>query len=252
MAVRAGHREDLDEIEKRLEELRRRFDMYFQGSPEQRMPPTSNQAAFGGELRRMREDEIRNWNTQDKFRFNQLFARFVSLDRMWARTLKQIEDGTHKRDKFKVQQMKAKAQQPADTQVGKRPDSLDGMDVDVGSFDDDMINSQPPQKPVSGEKSVPRPVTVPPPSRVPAPVNTGGGGGGGGGGGMSDQRLQQLYDVYMKAKQRTGEQSSLTVDALKKQIEKQIPAIKAKHKCENVDFKVVLKDGKAMLKAVPK
>ena len=36
---------------------------------------------------------------------------------------------------------------------------------------------------------------------------------------MSDQRLQQLYDVYMKAKQRTGEQSSLTVDALRKQIE---------------------------------
>lgn len=251
MAVRAGHREDLDEIEKRLDDLRRRFDMYFLGSPEQRMPPTSNQAQLGGELRRRREEDIRTWNTQDKFRFNQLFARFVSLDRMWARTLKQIEDGTHKRDKFKVQQMKAKEQQqqqqqPADTQVGKRPDSLDGMDVDVGSFDDDVINSQSGQRPVN-EKSVPRPVTVSPPSRVPAPVNTGGGGGG-----MSDQRLQQLYDVYMKAKQRTGEQSSLTVDALKKQIEKQIPAIKAKHKCENVDFKVVLKDGKAMLKAVPK
>lgn len=248
MAVRAGHREDLDDLEKRLDELRRRFDMYFQGAPEQRQPPTSNQAKLGGELRRMREDDIRTWNTQDKFRFNQLFARFVSMDRMWARTLKQIEDGTHRRDKFK--QMKAKAeaeaqqqQRPTDTQVGKRPDSIDGMEVDVGSFDDDMISSQPPQRPV-GEKSVPRAVTVPPPNRTPAPVNTGGG--------MSDQRLQQLYDVYMKAKQRTGEQSSLTVDALKKQIEKQIPAIKAKHKCENVDFKVVLKDGKAMLKAVPK
>lgn len=250
MAVRAGHREQLDEIEKRLEELRRRFDMYFLGSPEQRRPPTSNQAQMGGELRRMREDEIRNWNTQDKFRFNQLFARFVSLDRMWARTLKQIEDGTHKRDKFKVAQMMKKVAekqgQPTDAQVGKLPDSLDGMDVDVGSFDDDVIVSQPPQRPVA-EKSVPRAVTVPPPSKpVPAPVATGGGGG------MSDQRLQQLYDVYMKAKQRTGEQSSLTVDALRKQIEKQIPAIKAKHKCESVDFKVVLKDGKAMLKAVPK
>lgn len=247
MAVRAGHREELDEIDKRLEELRRRFDMYFQGAPEQRMPPTSNQAQLGGELRRMREDEIKNWNTQDKFRFNQIFARFVSLDRMWARTLKQIEDGTHKRDKFKVAQMKKRegaANQPSDTQVGQRPsqDSLDGMDVDVGSFDDDVITSQPPQRAV-GDKSVPRPVTVPPPSKQPS---------GAPGNGMSEQRLQQLYDVYMKAKQRTGEQSSLTVDALRKQIEKQIPAIKAKHKCQNVDFKVVLKDGKAMLKAVPK
>src|SRR5687768_10692396 len=99
MAVRAGHKEELDDLEKRLEELRRRFDMYFQGAPEQRMPPSSNQAQLGGELRRRREEDIRNWNTQDKFRFNQIFARYVSLDRMWARTLKQIEDGTHKRDK---------------------------------------------------------------------------------------------------------------------------------------------------------
>src|SRR5688572_9683141 len=256
MAVRAGHREDLDELEKRLDELRRRFDMYFQGAPEQRQPPSSNQAQLGGEMRRMREDEIRNWNTQDKFRFNQLFARFVSLDRMWARTLKQIEDGVYKRDKFKVGQMKkrdAEQQKPADTQVGKRPDSLDGMDVDVGSFDDEnLITSQPPQKPVGAPqpisgigKAVPAPVATGPSRPQPS-------SGGGGGQGMSDQRLKQLYDVYMQAKKRTGESSTLTMEALKKQIEKQIPAIKAKHKCDNVDFKVVLKDGKAMLKAVPK
>ena len=243
MAVRAGHREELNELEKRLDELRRRFDMYFQGAPEQRMPPTSNQAQFGGELRRLREEEIRNWNTQDKFRFNQIFARFVSLDRMWARTLKQIEDGTHKRDKFKVAQMKKAAQQQP-----QRPapvpglDPLDAMDVDVGSFDDDMVSSVPSQRPV-GSGEAPRPAPRPAAAARPSVA---------GGGGMSDQRLQQLYDVYMKAKQRTGEQSSLTVDALRKQIEKQIPAIKAKHKCETVDFKVVLKDGKAMLKAVPK
>ena len=238
MAVRAGHREELNELEKRLDELRRRFDMYFHGAPEQRQPPSSNQAQLGGELRRMREDEIRNWNTQDKFRFNQIFARYVSMDRMWARTLKQIEDGTHKRDKFKVAQMK-KRDENASPEAERRPnDSLDGLDVDVGSFDDFSSDSSPPSQPAA--KSVPRPV-VTGPARPPAA-----------GGGMSDQRLQQLYDVYMKAKQRTGEQSSLTVDALRKQIEKQIPAIKAKHKCDNVDFKVVLKDGKAMLKAVPK
>lgn len=242
MAVRAGHREALNELEKRLDELRRRFDMYFHGAPEQRMPPTSNQAQLGGELRRMREEEIKEWNTQDKFRFNQIFARFVSLDRMWARTAKQLEDGTHKRDKFKVAQMKKRDEQvaPADTQVGKKPtDSLDGLDVDIGSFDDEGAPAAPPAP--RPEKAVPRPVVTGP--ARPAPVA---------GGSMSDQRLQQLYDVYMKAKQRTGEQSSLTVDALRKQIEKQIPAIKAKHNCESVDFKVVLKDGKAMLKAVPK
>ena len=248
MAVRAGHREELNELEKRLDELRRRFDMYFHGAPEQRMPPSANQGKLGGELRRLREEELRNWNTQDKFRFNQIFARFVSMDRMWARTMKQMEDGTHKRDKFKVAQMKKRdedASSPSQTQVSDgRSDSLDGLDVDVGSFEDEAEGPAPSvaRAEPRPERAVPRPVMIDAVSK-PASPN---------GGGMSDQRLQQLYDVYMKAKQRTGEQSSLTVDALRKQIEKQVPAIKARHGCESVDFKVVLKDGKAMLKAVPK
>lgn len=247
-----GHKEELDELEKLLDELRRRFDLHFHGSPEQRMPPTTQQAQLGGELRRIREEEARHWNTVDRFRFNQIFARFVSLDRMWARTLKQIEDGVYKRDKFKVQQMKkrddasaARPGMPQDTQVGRpSPGSLEGLDVDVGSFDDDDMfssqPSQPPQRPVAAAEK-PR-VPAPVPAARPAPS----------GDGMSEQRLKQLYDVYMQAKKRTGESSSLTMDALKQQIEKQIPAIKAKHKCASVDFKVVLKDGKAMLKAVPK
>jgi hypothetical protein len=246
---KVSQKERLDGIEKELDELRHRFDLYFQGSKEQRMPPTDKQAQMGGELRRMREDEIKLWNTIDKFRFSQIFARFVALDRLWARTMKQIEDGTYKRDRLKVRLRKeAEAEQeqqqqqqkmPQDTQVGNRPASIEGLDVDVNSFEDgDPMHSQSGQKPVGG-KQVPRP--------VPAPV-----AGAGGGGAMNDQSIKRLYDVYMQAKKRTGENSSLTMEALKKQIEKQIPQIKAKHKCDNVEFKVVLKDGKAMLKAVPK
>ncbi len=243
MAYRGGQRERLDEIEKKLDELRRRFDLYFVGSPEQRMPPTSNQMQLGAEMRRLREEEVKTWNTVDKFRFSQLFARFVSMDRMWARTLKQIEDGTYKRDKFKVAQKKKNEKQAAatDTQVGNRPAAIEGLDVDVGSFSDEgLITSQPPQRPVTERPASER-------ASRPAPAAAARAGGN-----MTDQHLKQLYDVYMQAKRRTGESSSLTMDGLRKQIEKQIPAIKAKHKCQNVDFKVVLKDGKAMLKAVPK
>lgn len=256
MAVRSGHKDQLDDIEKRMEELRRRFDLYFQGSPEQKTPPTTHQAQVGGELRRMREDEVRTWNTVDRFRFSQIFARFVSMDRLWARTLKQIEDGVYKRDKFKVQNAKKKAPAPTDTNVGARPaglDSFDGMDVDVGSFSDEaLLHSQPPtaaqpRAAAAPTRGAPPPVAgVPPPSQPrPSPAAAGGAS-------LSEQRIKQLYDVYMQAKKRAGEASSLTLDQLKKQIEKQVPQIKAKHKCDSVDFKVVLKDGKAMLKAVPK
>ena len=261
MAVRAGHKDELDDIEKRMEELRRRFELYFQGSPEQKTPPTVNQAQVGGELRRMREDEVRSWNTIDKFRFSQIFARFVSMDRLWARTLKQIEDGVYKRDRFKVQQAKKKAAAPTDTEVGKRPaglDSFDNMDVDLGSFSDEgLIHSQPPTPAAQAGKpapprGAPAPVAGVPPAQRPAAAASSASSASAGGQGMTEQRIKQLYDVYMQAKKRSGESSSLTIDQLKKQIEKQVPQIKAKHKCDNVDFKVVLKDGKAMLKAVPK
>ena len=126
MAVKAGHKEELDELEKRLDELRRRFDLYFQGSKEQRTPPSTNQAKLGGDLRRMREDDMKNYSTADRFRFQQIFSRFVSMDRVWARTLRQIEDGVYKRDKFKVAQMKkrdAKKEELAEpkTELLKRP-----------------------------------------------------------------------------------------------------------------------------------
>jgi len=254
MAVRSGHKDQLDDIEKRMEELRRRFDLYFQGSPEQKMPPTTNQAQVGGELRRMREDEVRTWNTVDRFRFSQVFARFVSMDRLWARTLKQIEDGVYKRDKFKAQQAKKKGQAPTDTNVAARPaglDSFDGMDVDVGSFSEEAsLPSQPPTSAVQGKpaapaRSAPAPVAGVPSAQRPAAAASGGQG-------PTDQRIKQLYDVYMQAKKRAGEASNLTLDQLKKQIEQHVTQSKAKHKIDNVDFKVVLKDGKAMLKAVPK
>ena len=39
---------------------------------------------------------------------------------------------------------------------------------------------------------------------------------------------------------------------MRKSLTRQIPQIKAKHKASAVDFKVVIKGGKAILKAVPR
>ena len=107
----------------------------------------------------------------------------------------------------------------------------------MGSFDDDAPPRPAPPKPRPVSPKSPAP---PPPSAAVAA------------GGISEQKLAQLHKVYIEAKRRTGEQSNLTLDALRAQVAKQVPVIQAKHGCEKVDFKVVLKDGKAMLKAIPK
>ncbi len=254
----SANKKRLDDLEKQAEDIRRNFDQFFLGL--QKRAPTTSQAQLAGIFRKIKEEELREWNTQDKFRFNQIHARFVSMERVWARTLKQIEDGTYKRDKFKVKQAKqrdaeaAAAAQQAGGQhadnalVSTKPvsvDPLDAVDVDMGFDDDDLpahASAKPAPKPIA-PKPAPRP--------QPAAAHTNGATNGSAGG-MSEAKLQQLHRVYIEAKKRTGESSSLTLDALRAQVQKQVPVIQAKHNCQQVDFKVVLKDGKAMLKAIPK
>ncbi len=256
MAHISANKKRLDDIEKQSEGIRRDFDQYFLGLIKR--PPTTSQAQLAGLFRKMKEEELRDWNTQDKFRFNQIHARFVSMERVWARTLKQIEDGTYRRDKFKVAQMKkrdaakvaAESAQPAEASPGASRsnagldsmDALDSIDVDMGSFDDEQ-DSRPAPRPAA-----PRPAPRP----APTPMSASAGASTSALGGVSEQKLQQIHKVYVEAKRRTGEQSTLTVEALRAQMARQVPLVQAKHGCEQVDFKVILKDGKAMLKAIPK
>jgi aspartate ammonia-lyase len=65
--------------------------------------------------------------------------------------------------------------------------------------------------------------------------------------------MRALYDAYLVAKKRCNEDtSSLTFDGMTKSVNKQIPELMTRFQAKAVDFKVVIKDGKAVLKAVPR
>jgi len=65
--------------------------------------------------------------------------------------------------------------------------------------------------------------------------------------------MRELYDAYITAKRRCNEDTSrLTFDAVASSVSKQIPEIMKQHNARSVEFKVVIKDGKAKLTAVPK
>lgn len=195
----------VDAIERDLAELRRQFELYFRGL--ERFAPLD----LYEDVKRRAHNLLREagrWRTVDKFRANTCYQKFQTYDRMWARELKAIEEGTSRRDKF----LKNRRRQ-AEAEQAQRPAPVEGAPTAA---------KQPPRAASSD------------------------------GGGMDDEKMRRLYNVYMQAKKRTGERSNLSFDGLKRQLEKQIPAIKQKHRCKDVDFKVVLKNGKAMLKAVPK
>ncbi|WP_164011595.1 MXAN_5187 C-terminal domain-containing protein [Pyxidicoccus trucidator] len=102
-----------------------------------------------------------------------------------------------------------------------------------------------PKTPTAPSTPAARPPTAGAAPRPPA--------AGGGGGGMSDDKLRAVYDAYVTAKRRCQEDTSkLSYESVAATLRKQVPELLKQHGAKAVEFKVVIKDGKASLKAVPK
>jgi hypothetical protein len=70
---------------------------------------------------------------------------------------------------------------------------------------------------------------------------------------MSEPELRELFDAYVAAKRSCNEDvSRLSYEALARTVNKQTPEIAKKFKAKRVEFKVTVRDGKAVLTAVPK
>jgi hypothetical protein len=182
--------EELDGLDESLSNLQVLYEKYFLGID--RRPPDQERKRVSTRLREMRTTSVRN--TALKFRAQTLFAKLISFERMWDRTLREIEDGTYKRDVFKAKMhMKDRTDKPAEKKV----------------------------------------------AAAPAPE-------------ISDDKLRRLYDTYLVARQRCGEPTDgISYDSVAARIRAQVPQLMEKHKAKNIEFKVVIKGGKAVLKAIP-
>lgn len=88
---------------------------------------------------------------------------------------------------------------------------------------------------------------TPPPRASPAASAPGGSDG------LSDAKIKAIYEAYVMAKKRCGEDTrSVTLDAVASSLKKQVPELMKQHNAKSVEFKVVIKDGKAVLRAQPK
>jgi hypothetical protein len=185
-------REELDELDESMINLQVLYEKYFLGID--RRPPDNERKRVSTKMRELRTTLVRN--TMLKFRINTLFAKLISFERMWDRTLREIEDGTYKRDLFKAKlHMKERDQTKKD---GKT-------------------------------------VAAPQPAEI------------------SEPQLRKLYDTYLVARQRCGEPTEgISFESVASRIRAQVPQLMEKHKARNIEFKVVIKGGKAILKAIPR
>ncbi len=206
---------ECDEIEGDLAALRAAYEQYFLGI--ERQPPSVEHTALKKRLQRLRNNFVRQ--TALKFRVNNLQNRYLTYERLWQRTIMEIENGTYHRDVYKARMhaKKKDAKEPT-KEVPKDPPK-------------DVAKEAP--------REVARPAAPPPPAA--------------GGGQLSDAKLKAIYDAYVTAKKRCNEDvSKLSYDAVASTLKKQVPALMKQHNAKSVEFKVVIKDGKAVLRAVPK
>ena len=93
-----GIAEDLTLLDRKLTELKFQYEQYFSGLAKTEPVP----------LRAEVQELIRRWtgrhvtNTMHKFRYQTLVGRFNSLNGRWIRCVREMEEGTFKRDLFRV------------------------------------------------------------------------------------------------------------------------------------------------------
>lgn len=237
--------ETCQHLEESIEELKVKYEMYFLGV--ERLEPARRRDDLKRDIARLKTAFTRN--TGLRFRIQSLHARYLSYERMWLRAAREREEGTYRRDLFKARLRKE------EKEAGKerRPGAA-GEDVDIADLTpapklarDGPVTpapraqakgpAAPPATPAPGKPAA-RPAAAPPAERP---------------GGLAEAQMRALYDAYLTAKKRCNEDTSrLTFDAVARSVNKQIPELMTKFQAKAVDFKVVIKDGKALLKAVPR
>lgn len=200
--------EELAIAERELHELKVAFEHYFLGM--ERKAPLRKRETLGEKIRRYRTHATAFKAAGHKFRLEQLASKFAAYERIWTRTLTEIESGTYKRDVFKMRRRVKPATEST------------------------------PAKATSAADSQPQPQAE---ARArPEAANP-----------LSDGQIRAIYDAFVLARRRTGEPTEgLSVEVVAATLRKQAPEILRRYECQAVEFKVVIKEGRALLRALPR
>jgi hypothetical protein len=209
--------ESVQALEEELEALKARYEQYFLGI--ERREPMHTREELKRNVARVKGAFTRNAGL--RFRIQALHARYLSYERLWLRGAREREEGTYRRDLFKAR-------------LRERGGEARAREKGEGA----------PADPSAREPSPPPAGAATPPLRAaptPAP------------GGVGEAQLRALFDAYVDAKRRCNEDvSRLTFEAVARTVTKQLPELMTRFKAKSVDFKVEVKDGRAVLKAIPK
>ena len=211
---------ELDEVEAALHALRGQYEQYFIGM--EKRPPVWAHDQFRKRMTALKTVPVRN--SALTFRIQSLQAAAATYERLWSRTLQEIEDGTYRRDIFKARRRRKNSQ----------------PQLPVASPAKAQPAPSGPAKAESAEPGASREPTIHIAGTAPPEP-------------LSENRLRSVYRAYVEAKRRCNEDTTrLSFDAVAASLKRQVPELLERHNARDVEYRVFVKDGKAILRAVPK
>jgi len=138
------------ELETRVDRLRSLYEQYFMGI--EKMEPLVPKKDVERRFQTMRKEQIRN--TALRFRFHMVLQKYNTYQSYWMRIMRQIEDGTYKRDVMRARANLADrrstrppppVEEKVDTAAVTRQVSFSDFPVDV-DVDADYPNEAPTRK----------------------------------------------------------------------------------------------------------
>lgn len=224
--------QEVDSVEALLHALRGQYEQYFLGI--ERRPPLKALEQFKKRLAALRTVPSRN--SALSFRIQSLQASAATYERLWAKTLQEMEDGTYRRDVFKAR-LRRKSSAPALPAEPPPPAAATAPGPKQAATGKGAAVAPP---------STPQPPVPPPEPQIhiagTPPTDP-----------LAEARLRSVYRAYVEAKRRCNEDTTrLSFDAVVASLKRQVPELLERHNARDVEYRVFVKDGKAILRAVPK
>jgi hypothetical protein len=228
------------ELELKLERLRVFYEQYFLGI--MKREPLVQLKEIVRLIRVLDTQQIRN--TALRFRFRATLQKFNSYRSYWRRTVRQMEAGTHRRDVARVKRNFAKR----GIMLPDLKDLRTAADIEralVAATPKDQADAAPTTRAPEPRAATTTTTTAagPPAGHPPAAKPEA----------LPEDQLQSLYRRFVKAKKMCGEDTqSIRYDMLVRTINRQLPKLRKQHGGREIEFQVVIKRGRTILKAIPK
>jgi hypothetical protein len=199
---------ELDEIEQQMFLLKINYEKYFSGL--EKVEPLRDRDKIKRRIADLHENPIRHPGL--RFKFQQLKARFSSLELYWGRNLIMIERGTHPKFKFRAdlseRRRRLRGAGAVAADAATRPEPMTAEQEEVLRRRQEQVERE-------------------------------------------ERAYKLVYEKYLEARTQCGQSTDVSFEAVRDALRKQVRQIKATYNVESVKFRIVVEEGRAKVKAVP-